>query len=389
MEFKQGDLIFNQGDLGDYAYLIESGKVEIYHTKKSGQIVHLAFLGEGELFGEMALFDSNVRSASTRAASDCNLLRIKKEQLFERVNASDKIVQLIIRVLMKRLQQSNLTKAGEAAAISQVIRTEAVRHDKSDGDALVKLKFENELNEAFIKNEFKIFHQPIVEMGSGKITGSEALIRWESPQKGLVSPGKFVDILENSAMIIPVGYWIIEQCFLNYKEIMSKNPGIDFSISINVSGRQFLHFDFITKLKELVEKHQVPAKQFKLEITERILLEGGGIIDILDKCAEMGFSISLDDFGTGFSSLQYLARMPISFIKIDRSFVMNIQKDEKTLAVVSSIIFLAKKLNIKIISEGIETATERQIMLDLGSEFGQGYLFAKPVSFNEFLTLLK
>jgi EAL domain-containing protein (putative c-di-GMP-specific phosphodiesterase class I) len=170
---------------------------------------------------------------------------------------------------------------------------------------------------------------------------------------------------------------------------MKRNPSIDFSISINVSGRQFLHFDFISKLKELLEKHQVPAKQFKLEITERILLEGGGIIDILDKCAEMGFSISLDDFGTGFSSLQYLARMPISFIKIDRSFVMNIQKDEKTLAVVSSIIFLAKKLNIKIISEGIETATERQIMLDLGSEFGQGYLFAKPVSFNEFLELLK
>lgn len=389
MEFKQGDLIFNQGDLGDYAYLIESGKVEIYQTKKNGQIVHLAFLGEGELFGEMALFDANVRTASTRAASDCNLLRIKKEQLFERVNQSDKIVQLIIRVLMKRLQQSNLTKIGEAAAISPVIRTEAIRHDKSDGDALEKLKFENELNEAFLKNEFKIFHQPIVEMASGKITGSEALIRWESPQKGLVSPGKFVDILENSAMIIPVGYWIIEQCFINYLEIKKRNPDMDFSISINVSGRQFLHFDFISKLKELLEKHKVPASQFKLEITERILLEGGGIIDILDKCAEMGFSISLDDFGTGFSSLQYLARMPISFIKIDRSFVMNIQKDEKTLAVVSSIIYLAKKLNIKIISEGIETAAEKQIMQDLGSEFGQGYLFAKPVSFNEFLTLLK
>lgn len=388
MEFKQGDLIFSQGDLGDYAYLIETGKVEIFHTKKNGQNIHLAFLGEGELFGEMALFDANVRTASTRAASDCNLLRIKKEQLFERVNASDKIVQLIIRVLMKRLQQSNLSKIGESAAISPV-RTEAVRHDKSDGDALEKLKFENELNEAFLKSEFKIFHQPIVEMVSGKITGSEALIRWESPQKGLVSPGKFVDILENSAMIIPVGYWIIEQCFLNYLEIKKRNPDLDFSISINVSGRQFLHFDFLPKLKELLEKHKVPAKQFKLEITERILLEGGGIIDILDKCADMGFSISLDDFGTGFSSLQYLARMPISFIKIDRSFVMNIQKDEKTLAVVSSIIFLAKKLNIKIISEGIETEAEKQIMQELGSEFGQGYLFAKPVNFNEFLALLK
>jgi EAL domain-containing protein (putative c-di-GMP-specific phosphodiesterase class I) len=198
-----------------------------------------------------------------------------------------------------------------------------------------------------------------------------------------------VDILENSAMIIPVGYWIIEQCFINYKEIKSKNTDLDFSISINVSGRQFLHFNFVSKLKELLLKHDVSPKHFKLEITERILLEGGGVIDVLNTCAEMGFSISLDDFGTGFSSLQYLAQMPIDFIKIDRSFVMNILKDHKTLAVVSSIIFLAKKLNIKVISEGIETVAERQIMQNLGSEFGQGYLFSKPVAFVDFLNLLK
>jgi EAL domain-containing protein (putative c-di-GMP-specific phosphodiesterase class I) len=388
MEFKLGEVIFNQGDLGDYAYLIEKGKVEIFHTKKNGQLVHLAFLGEGELFGEMALFDANIRTASTKAVTDCSLLRIKKEQLFERVNASDKIVQLIIRVLMKRLNESNMSVVGESAAISP-LRITSEEVENGDGDALAKLKFENELNEAYLQNEFKIYHQPIVEMDTEKIVGSEALIRWESPTKGLVSPGKFVDILENSAMIIPVGYWIIEQCFLNYKEIKKRNPDMDFSISINVSGRQFLHFDFLPKLKQLLEKHQVPAKQFKLEITERILLEGGGIIDILDRCADLGFSISLDDFGTGFSSLQYLARMPISFIKIDRSFVMNIQKDHKTLAVVSSIIYLAKKLNIKIIAEGIETAVEKQIMQGLGSEYAQGYLFSKPVSFSEFLNLLR
>lgn len=384
MEFKKGQLIFAQGEQGDFAYLIESGKVEIFHTKKNYQESHLAVLGEGELFGEMALFDSNIRSASTRAATDCKLLKIKKEQLFERVNSSDKIVQLIIRVLMKRLKQRNIELTGE----SVVVATDISGDDAANNLAVERLKFENEINEAFLHSEFKIYHQPIVDLIDKKIIGTEALIRWESPSKGLISPGKFVDILENSSMIVPVGYWIIEQCFVHYKEVKKKSPQMDFSISINVSGRQFLHFSFIDKLKELLAKHQVEAKNFKLEITERILMEGGGVIDILNRCHELGFAISLDDFGTGFSSLQYLAQMPIDYIKIDRSFVMNIAKDQKTHAVVSSIIFLAKKLNIQIISEGIETEVEWNAMRELGSEYGQGYLFSKPVEFNKFIELV-
>ncbi|MGZ3691318.1 MAG: EAL domain-containing protein, partial [Pseudobdellovibrio sp.] len=281
MDFKAQDIIFKQDELGDFAFLIEKGKVEVFQTKKNGQEINLAVLGEGELFGEMALFDANVRSASTRALTDCRLLKIKKEQLFERVNSSDKIVQLIIRVLMKRLQKSNRDQVGETAVTdmsSSVIMVKGAENEL----AVERLRFENEINEAYLKNEFKIYHQPIIEMSSKKLVGSEALIRWESPAKGLISPGKFVDILENSSMIVPVGYWIIEQCFEHHKEVKKKSPNLDFSISINVSGRQFLHYTFIDKLKELLEKHQVEAKNFKLEITERILMEGGGVIDVLN-----------------------------------------------------------------------------------------------------------
>jgi EAL domain-containing protein (putative c-di-GMP-specific phosphodiesterase class I) len=384
MEFKQGQTIFNQGEKGEFAYLIESGKVEIFQTKKNDQIVHLAYLGEGELFGEMALFESNVRTASTRAATDCRLLIIKKEQLFERVNTSDKVVQLIIRVLMKRLRQTNSEITGETAVVAMSSTTMILE----DSQAVERLKFENEINDAFLQNEFKIYHQPIVELGQRKIVGSEALIRWESPSKGMVTPGKFVDILENSAMIVPVGYWVIEQCFEHYKIVKQKRPDLDFTISINVSGRQFLHFDFIDRLQELLKKCQVEAKNFKLEITERILMEGGGVIDVLRRCHELGFAVSLDDFGTGFSSLQYLSQMPIDFIKIDRSFVMNINKDYKTNAVVSSIIYLAKKLNVQVISEGIETEAEAKAMKELGSEFGQGYLFSRPVAFANLMNLI-
>lgn len=378
MEVAKGQVIFQQGQQGDHALLIEKGQVEIFHTKKNDQEVHLAVLGEGELFGEMALFDSNIRSAGARAMSDCTLLVIRKDQLFERVSTSDKIVQLIIRILMRRLKQQNESKSGVALAHLSGSASDSV-------DAVEKLKFENQINEAFLHNEFKIYHQPIVDLQTKKIVGSEALIRWESPSKGLISPGAFVDILENSSMIVPVGYWIIEECFRHYKRIMEKAPELDFSVSINVSGRQFLHFNFVEMMRELAVKHGVSPSKFKLEITERILLEGGIVIDILNQCHALGFQISLDDFGTGFSSLQYLAQMPIDFIKIDRSFTMNVGKDQKTLAIVDSIIYLARKLKIRIIAEGIETEDERKIMKDLGCEYGQGYLFAKPLAFDSFL----
>lgn len=380
MEIVKGQIIFNQGEQGDYALLIEKGQVEIFHTKKNDQEVHLAVLGEGELFGEMALFDTNIRSAGARALSDCTLLVIRKDQLFERVSTSDKIVQLIIRILMRRLKQQNESKSGIAVEMGTAAENSA---------AVENLKYENQLNEAFLHREFRIYHQPIMDLATRKICGTEALIRWESPTKGLVSPGAFVDILENSSMIVPVGYWIIEECFIHYKRMLEVAPSVDLHISINVSGRQFMHFNFVNSLKELLQKHNVPANKFKLEITERILIEGGIVVEILGRCRELGFQISLDDFGTGFSSLQYLAQMPIDFIKIDRSFTMNVRKNLKTRAIVDSIIYLAKKLEVKIIAEGIETEAESQTMLDLGCEYGQGYLFSKPVELNQFLLRLK
>lgn len=381
MFVKKGDTIFKQGEKGRQAYLIEEGQVEIYHTLKDGQETPLAVIGQGELFGEMALIDSNFRSASTRALTDCSLLVIEKGQLVEKLNSSDVVVQLMMRVLIQRLRHQNQSKSG--------ILLSEISTDLNTGDAVEKLKLENQIYQAFKNNEFVIYHQPIFNFAKNKVTGSEALIRWDSPSKGIVSPVMFVDVLENSSMIVPIGYWIFEECFRQYKMIKTHKPDLDFSMSINVSARQFIDPHFINQLETLYKKHNVPPQNFKLEITERILMEGGLILDLLAKCKEHGFAISLDDFGTGFSSLQYLSQMPIDFLKIDRTFVMNIQKDPKTEAVVSSIIFLAKKLNLKIISEGIESQTEEAIMRVLGCDYGQGYYYSKPQDIKTFLNTIE
>lgn len=378
MIVNKGEIIFHQDQEGHQAFLIESGQVEIYYTHSNGDISTLALLTQGEIFGEMALIDSNVRSASAKATTDCQLMVISKEQLLDKLENSDPTIRLIMKILLSRLRSRNKS---QAAAINQ--------SQKLDSEnAIDHLKFEHQLNEAFKKNEFVIYHQPIVDISTGKLIGSEALVRWDSPNKGLVPPGQFIDILENSSMIIPVGYWIIEECFKHSKLISKKFPKLNFSISINVSGRQFANALFIETLEKLVQQNSIDPKNFKLEVTERILMEGGAAIDVLSKCRQIGFEISLDDFGTGFSSLQYLPMLPIDYIKVDRSFVMNILTNSKTKSVVDSMIYLARKLNLKIIAEGIENEKEQKILQKMGADLGQGYFFSKPMPLDELLSKL-
>ncbi len=380
MDFKSGEIIFKQDQQGDQAFLIETGNVEIYYTHRGGLETSLAILGPGEIFGEMALIDSSLRSASTRATTACKLFVINKEQLRDKLDSSDLTVQLVVKMLLNRLRQQIRNQTGDnldiinASAHSEIV--------------LDRIKLESQIRDAHQNKEFVMYHQPIIDIKTSKICGSEALIRWNSPEKGLISPGIFIDLLENSALIIPVGFWIIEECFQQSKLVAQKNPGQKFSISINISARQLSNSGFIDTLKMLILKHGINPENFKLEVTERVFIEGGSVIDFLNKCHALGFEISLDDFGTGFSSLQYLSRLPIDFIKIDRSFVMNILGDEKTKAIVSAIIYLSKKLNMQVIAEGIETEAEFKIMKELGANFAQGYLFSKPVELSRLLEML-
>jgi EAL domain-containing protein (putative c-di-GMP-specific phosphodiesterase class I) len=380
MNVKKDEIIFKQGEKASTAYFIESGQVEIFYTNKNNLDTHLTILGHGEIFGEMALIDANVRSASARALTEVKLHEIQKDQLLDKINASSSLVQMIVKVLMERIRKINQTEGGDSYYENKITYG-------AGSETLEKIKYENQIFEASKNKEFVLYHQPIFDLKTKKIVGSEALIRWNKPQHGMINPGQFIDILENSSMIVPVGYWVIEQCFEDYKNIQ-KQKIQPFSISINVSGRQFLHHEFISTVKKLIQKHQINPKNFKIEIIERVMMETALLTSILKQLRELGFEISLDDFGTGFSSLQYLADMPIDYLKIDRSFVVNLFKDQKTKAVVKSILYLAKQLGLKVITEGIETPAEAELMTELGSDYGQGFLFSKPLSFDELLKLL-
>lgn len=393
VDIHKDQIIFSEGDAGDCAYIIEKGRVLIYLSKDKEDIP-LTILGEGEIFGEMALIDNQNRSASVRALEDVRLGIVTKQQVLERVSTADKVVQLLMRVLLKRLRRKNINTPG-GTKISDVEFDNSGAGDDGTQTALDQIKLENQIFQAFQNKEFELFYQPIVNLKTKQINGCEALLRWNSPQHGLVSPNLFIDVIENSSMVIPIGHWIINQALkdlrtiqdqlrLNKKEKMAD----DFMMSINISGRQFTHSDFVNNLEDLREKHDLQPKNIKLEMTERIMMDGAIALDALKQCHDQGYAISIDDFGTGFSSLQYLTQMPISFLKIDRCFVMKILNDPKSKAVVSSIIHLAHAMDIEIIAEGIENNEESLVLETLGARFGQGYLFSKPVDLGRFLKLI-
>jgi EAL domain-containing protein (putative c-di-GMP-specific phosphodiesterase class I) len=217
---------------------------------------------------------------------------------------------------------------------------------------------------------------------TGEILEFEALIRWEHPQYGLVSPYEFIGIAEETGLIIPIGEWILEEACQRTKlwqEIFPKHRNI--SISVNLSGKQLMHPRLNSQVQNILVRTGLNPKRLRLEVTENTVMENSEIAaNVLDELSSLGISLSTDDFGTGYSSLSYLHQFPFSRIKVDRSFIGKMDTDQKSEAIVKTILSLGKNLGIEVVAEGIENETQREKLRLLGCGLGQGYLFSKPVN---------
>lgn len=379
--FPKETVLFRQGEPGDSAFIIEDGRVLIF-LESDGQEIPLTVLGKGEIFGEMSIIDGRLRSASAKTLDESRINVVSKDQLLERVQTADPVVRLLMTVLMNRIRQSNHQMGGRANASIDNF------DDKGAGEAIQRIRLENQIAAGFENNEFNLVYQPMVTLSERKIMGCEALLRWTSPILGSVSPNEFMDLLEESSMMIPVGSWITRQALSDLEVILNMAPK-NFQMSINVSGRQFTDPKFLSEMRTLVIQHKVPASNVKLELTERVFTDGVLAFSAMEECRKLGFSISIDDFGIGFSSLSYLAKMPVNFLKIDRAFTSRMIDDLKTRAIVRTIIFMAKALGIKVIAEGIERVEEERMLLEMGCDYGQGYLYGKPAPLDQLLGRLE
>ena len=242
-----------------------------------------------------------------------------------------------------------------------------------------KLTLENQLRQALDNEEFALYYQPKVNLVSGKITSAEALIRWNDPRTGLVPPGKFIPILEETGLIYEVGRWALRKAIEDY--LRWRSAGLTaVRIAVNVSPLQLRNRGFIAEIEQVIGIDAHAAAGLELEITESLIMEDvNHSIVSLQAIRAMGITIAIDDFGTGFSSLSYLAKLPVDTLKIDRSFVIDMTAGPEGLALVSTIIDLAHSLKLKVVAEGVETEEQSRLLRLLSCDEMQGFLFSKPL----------
>jgi diguanylate cyclase (GGDEF)-like protein len=255
--------------------------------------------------------------------------------------------------------------------------------------SLKKLSITNDLRKAQKNNEFELYYQPIVNLADGKINKAEALIRWIHPEKGLIGPVEFIPLAEESGMIHELGDWVFSQALHDLKVIQASTHE-DFQISINVSPYQFQNPDKLLNWIALLKAQPVQGGRISIEITERILLEpSSSVINTIAKLRQAGIELSIDDFGTGYSALAYLKKFNIDYVKIDKSFIQNLTDGGYDTVLCEAIINMARKLDVRVVAEGIETPLQKQFLSDCLCNFGQGYLIAKPMQLSAFLEFLK
>lgn len=397
-EHQPGAQIFREGEPGNCAYVIERGAVEI-SSLRQGRKISISQLGEGELFGEMALIDGEMRTGTAVATEETVLVVISLDQLREKFEHADPLLSFFVRNVLERFRVFQSRILGESehdagGATSALLNADMslTRHRER---AMRKIKFEDQINKALINGEFELHYQPILDLRNGAMAGVEALLRWNHPERGLLYPKDFIGFAEETGLIIPMGLWVFEQSCRALRRFQTRieelgGEAAPFFISVNLSSRQFSDIDLVRNMSQIIDETGVNPEQIKLEITESLLMDNPARAAVtLNGVKALGLEIAIDDFGTGYSSLSYLHRFHMDTLKIDRSFVSTATINGGSMEVVRAIAGLAHNLGLDIVGEGIEQPEQVTLLRDLQCEYGQGYFFSKPVVATSILTRLE
>jgi predicted signal transduction protein with EAL and GGDEF domain len=287
-----------------------------------------------------------------------------------------------VQALLKNADIAMYRAKDSGKNIFQFYSAQANRH------SLEKLALETDLRHALDRHELRLHYQPKINTRSGCITGVEALIRWDHPQLGAISPAQLISLAEETGLIIAIGDWVIRRACLDAHDWAASGlPAIP--VAVNLSARQFGRDGLADFVGGVMRESGLQASQLELEITESAVMENAERATVvLDRLHDMGVRVSLDDFGTGYSSLGYLKRFPVDSVKIDRSFISDIPNDRDDVAITRAVIAMAHSLNMKVIAEGVETAEQVQFLSDHACDEMQGYRFSQPCDVSALTVLL-
>lgn len=286
----------------------------------------------------------------------------------------------------KLLQQAEV-------AVRRVLESGAERFEfykpEFNRAAKERFKLESALRRAVERNELLLHYQPQVDLATGRIIGAEALLRWQHPELGMVPPGHFISLAEDTGLIVPIGAWVIRTACAQARRWLNSGSG-DMRIAVNLSARQFNQPELVDMIASIVEQTELPAHCLEIELTETLVMtDVGRNVEVLNKLRELGIKLAIDDFGTGYSSLSYLKRFPIDMLKIDQSFVKELCQNANDAAIASAIISMAHSMGMKVIAEGVETEEQCEFLAQQGCDEIQGYLFSRPLASNDFESLLR
>jgi diguanylate cyclase (GGDEF)-like protein len=254
--------------------------------------------------------------------------------------------------------------------------------------AVYLLQMENDLRRALDREEFRVYYQPIVMLEKGHLAGFEALIRWQHPDRGFINPADFIPLAEETGMIVPIGLWTLRQACQQLRQWQFHSPtNRSLFMSVNLSGKQVAQAALVDDISKVLKETGVEGRHLKLEITESAMIENAeNAAELLQRLKELGVQLSIDDFGTGYSSLGYLHRFPVDTIKIDRSFIGRIGEASEDIEIVRAIMSLAENMGMDVVAEGVETLGQLGKLRNLKCEYGQGYLFSRPVDADSVMT---
>jgi EAL domain-containing protein (putative c-di-GMP-specific phosphodiesterase class I) len=258
---------------------------------------------------------------------------------------------------------------------------DAFYSNELNAQMLHRLEIEADLHRALENNEFVLNFQPKIDVRTGSVGGVEALVRWQHPRKGLVPPGQFIPVAEETGLIVPLGRWVLNDACRRIQGLAAF--GCDpVGVAVNLSPRQFREASIVDEVRSALEDTGLPPQLLEVEITEESAMEDTNHgLCVLQGLKELGIRIGIDDFGVGYSSLGYMKRFPIDTVKIDRSFIRNVDSDRKDAAIVSGIIVLARSLGACVVAEGVETEGHYQLLRAKGCDEIQGFYFSRPLTF--------
>jgi EAL domain-containing protein (putative c-di-GMP-specific phosphodiesterase class I) len=371
-ELFAGEVLYTQGEPSDCAWLIERGAVELVSVNGRRE-TRRGVLGPGELIGEIGLLDGSPRTDTATAQGDTVLLAIEPAQFRVRLEEGDAVVRALVDSLLRYKQSVIASLPADAPLPAEDVACD----DPAERSGIEKIRLEAQLREALDQGTLEVRYQPIYDIVEARVSGYEALVRWELPGRGPVSPAEFIKLAEETSLIVPVGEYVLERV-IEVLGALHRNGGQPLpNIALNLSARQLVEPGTARAIIERVRDARLPAGMLKLEVTESRMLDYAPVAAVMKHCREHGIPFALDDFGTGYSNLTHLHRLEFEYIKMDQAFARQMFDSARAMAIVEAVAAMAHGLGAAVICEGVENARQLQRLRELNVRYAQGYLIGQ------------